>query len=431
MSQFPSTAESGEHSITGAQEASIKGVHQGRRYRLLKRKKPSGELSPMWYVNFEIKGKQVFQSTGTASIGAAKLVAQKKVGAAMAGRWEALNAGKLRQDAPTLGTLIAEFEAKMPARAKISLRTIGGYVSSLRVMIRTVHGDVVKMEDLRATVLTRELVMKFKEARYPQKGTHGEIDTAVTTANSTMSQARALFSRVALELYKDAGFKVPDLTGFLAVRKFKDDRDVSFRPIEPKVLAAMDAAAWGLLKPDVKRALHDEHGRVIDARLVPARPDVLLAYLMARWLGMRDIEIANARWSWIERYPEGWRMAIMRREYFRPKYSEGKVPMSKELYAALDKHGDHDSIWIIPARTMTERHDAVYRDSNFFLRRWLSDREKGMHELRKQAGSQIYTQTKSLSMAAEFLRNQEETCRKHYATLLVPPPALKMTLRGT
>jgi hypothetical protein len=31
-------------------------------------------------------------------------------------------------------------------------------------------------------------------------------------------------------------------------------------------------------------------------------------------------------------------------------------------------------------------------------------------------------------MAAEFLRNKEGTCRKHYATMLFPPPALSMTL---
>ena len=64
-------------------------------------------------------------------------------------------------------------------------------------------------------------------------------------------------------------------------------------------------------------------------------------------------------------------------------------------------------VWFVPPRTMTDRHIAVYGDCNFFLRRWPGDRQRGMHELRKHAGSQVYTQTKNLSMAAEFLRKKE------------------------
>jgi len=286
------------------------------------------------------------------------------------------------------------------------------------------------MEALPTSVLTRSLLQEYKEARFPTRGKVGDQERAITSINSSMAQARAIFSRQAMELYRDRDLQLPDLSGFMQVMRYKDQRDVSFQPISPTALAEMEASAWSLLQPDESRAVVIPETNKTDRRLVRARSDLFLAYLMARYLGMRDKEIFEARWDWIERWPDGWRLAIVKREYFRPKYTEGRVPICEELRELIEKHGDRASAWILPGGSRTARFNAVYRDANFWLRRWLPDREKGMHELRKQAGSEVYTREQSISAAAEFLRNKEETCRKHYAKLLVPLRPLAMAFRS-
>lgn len=414
---------------SGRDNGTVAGTHQGKNFKLRKRLMPNGDRSPFWAVDFELQGKRVIHSTGTGDKVAAMKVAQAKVAAALSGRWEQLGASKLKAEVATVGEIVAAYRAGIAARTKVRPRTIGSNVSMLRTIVRAVHGEAAKMEGLRSSILTRELLQQYKEARFAQARTVGEQERARTSTNSTLAQARSLFSKAALELYQDRKLKLPDLTGFLGVTRFKDDRDVSFVPIAPAMLGEIDAAAWALLQPDAGRVLGDGV-TAEERRLCPARPDIFLAYILARYVGMRDIEIVNARWEWLTRWPEGWRMEIIRRAYYDPKGSEGRVTIGEDLHALLQAHGDRTSLWILPATTKTGRFDAVYRDANAWLRQWLPDREKGMHELRKQAGSEVYTREHSLSAAAEFLRNKEETCRKHYAKLLVPLRPLALMRAG-
>lgn len=165
----------------------------------------------------------------------------------------------------------------------------------------------------------------------------------------------------------------------------------------------------------------------MDREIAQEAPAVRAIYAMARWLGMRAGEIAAARWEWLEQWPTGWRMVIKRRAYWKgPKgLRTGMVSVREDVRAVLEACGDRGSVWILGGANDTERERVLLDRANAFIRRHLPDREKGLHELRKQAGSMVYTQS-GLTAAAEFLRNTEAVCRKHYATLLHPvePPRM-------
>jgi len=81
--------------------------------------------------------------------------------------------------------------------------------------------------------------------------------------------------------------------------------------------------------------------------------------------------------------------------------------------------------WLIPRKNETDIINAVHR-ANAWLRRYLPERTKALHELRKEFGSQIYAATGSLSAAAEALGDTLETARAHYLTQLQPTKALSL-----
>jgi len=70
-------------------------------------------------------------------------------------------------------------------------------------------------------------------------------------------------------------------------------------------------------------------------KLASADPAAYVAFLMFSRLGLRNVEIRNARWSWIE----NGRIGIIecREENFYPKGSEGWVPIASDVLKELMK----------------------------------------------------------------------------------------------
>lgn len=80
--------------------------------------------------------------------------------------------------------------------------------------------------------------------------------------------------------------------------------------------------------------------------------------------------------------------------------------------------------YIMPATSDTDRKNRIYRSANKWLSAFMPDRTKRLHELRKQAGSDVAERTGSIKRAADFLRDSVATAEKHYASMLTPTPSL-------
>jgi hypothetical protein len=183
----------------------------------------------------------------------------------------------------------------------------------------------------------------------------------ISTA-SYVRQARAIVALRKLKFYE--GLKLPDLTGFRGQSVEAPHRSLP-RPLDMKALAAMEAAAPSLAADD---------------------PGAYVAHLLFSRIGLRNIEIVNARTHWISDGSIG----IINRpeEDFFPKGCEGWVPIAPDvLTKILSVQPMCTSGYLVPGANRTERHHAVYRRHSNWVSHWIKDRIKTSYELRRYAGS--------------------------------------------
>ena len=205
-----------------------------------------------------------------------------------------------------------------------------------------------------------------------------------------------------MHFYED--LRLPDLSSFRNER-IEMPKRTKPRALNTGVIAAINAAAPNLAKSD---------------------PAVYVAFLMFSRLGLRNIEIRNAKWSWIE----NGRIGIIERpeENFYPKGSEGWVPISPDVLKELMKFRHlSTNDYIVPGATMTERRDAVDRRHSAWVGQWIKDRSKTSYELRRYAGSLVYHATRDILKVRDFLRHASvETTQQWYAYLLDDVPSIGM-----
>ena len=230
-----------------------------------------------WHVRFTppaINGSRrvVFRSTGTKEIAAAKRIASQIIESFWNDAGRGAEPLKLRNDNATIGELIERYEGNAVQRP----RTIRGNVRSLRLIVKTVHnGDP---DQKPTTVLTSSLIRDFEKRRLQRAE---ERATAATragviqrTRNSTASfvrQARSIVALRKMKFYED--LKLPDLAAFRGESVETPHRSLP-RPLDMKALSAMEAATPKLASED---------------------PAVYVAHLLFSRLGLRNIEIVNAR----------------------------------------------------------------------------------------------------------------------------------------
>src|SRR4030095_13849187 len=234
-----------------------------------------------WHVRFTpptIDGVQrvVFRSTGTKEIGAAKRIAADIIKSFWIDGGRSAVRLKLRDDNATIGELIAKYKQRAAQRPG----TIRSNVRSLRMVIKTVHaGDP---DSKSSSVLTANLIRGVEKRQLEPAKTRGPPATRASVVQkvristaSYVRQARAIVALRKMKFYE--GLKLPDLTGFRGESVEAPHRSLP-RPLDMKALAAMEAAAPGLAKED---------------------PGAYVAHLLFSRLGLRNIEIVNARVHWI------------------------------------------------------------------------------------------------------------------------------------
>lgn len=231
-------------------------------------------------------------------------------------------------------------------------------------------------------------------------------DTARTrrTVLSTMRQARACFSRWAMCAYEDKGLIVP-----ASIEDWRSARILA----APAVRYRMPPEA---LVTQTVRAASDLEG--------PMR----VAWLLCYELGLRAGEAAAARWTWFRACDDGGAIIeLIRREDWRPKGGERRVPVHPAVWAEIRALAPSECEWVLGDGTEHARRSVVNRDLATWMRRLGWDRAtypKAAHELRKLAGSRWYTRL-GPAVAREWLGHASiaTTCA-HYAALDSMPAPL-------
>lgn len=238
------------------------------------------------------------------------------------------------------------------------------------------------------------------------------LDRAKKSINSIMACARSLFIDAYLPLYK--GLRLPDLASWRAVKRFKKTWRSNFVPIPDTTIQRLVA--------EVNSYRND-------------RPDLYLGFYFLIMLGMRRSEVVEARLEWVEAWPEGGRMAIINRDYFQPKGTEGRVRISPWLMGEIrELSGAKLPLdYLIPANSHCNRVKAITRRLSKMVRRYLGARTKTLHELRKHACSLALMQTGDYTQALEFSRHADvDTLRDVYTAILKQPPVIEsVTLGGS
>ena len=372
-------------------------VH-GRKFYLAPPRRPGGP----YYIRFEPPSncgrrfRVVHRSLRTNIIAAAKARAKLIIEPILNGQWETAEKLKSRSGYATIGELLERYQAGAGDRPN----TVRNNSSALRLIIRAVHASDPDRES--SSVLTAELIRKFERIRMAAAKTEPERHRARASIRSYVVQARSVVAPRKMRFYED--INLPNLDGFRNERVEMPKRSKP-RALDTGVIAAINAAAPKLASTDAA---------------------VYVAYLMFSRLGLRNVEIRNARWGWIE----SGRIGIIERpeENFYPKGSEGWVPIAPDVLQELMRFRNlSTNDYIVPGVTATERKDAVDRRHSAWVGQWIKDRSKTSYELRRYAGSLVYNATRDILKVRDFLRHASvETTQQWYAYLLDDVPSIGM-----
>lgn len=350
-----------------------------------------------WHVRFKtppINGtsRAIFRSTGTKEIAAAKRIAAQVIESFWSDAGRGAEKLKLRNDHATIGELLQRYLERAGQRP----RTIQCNMRSLRLIVKTVHaGDP---DEKPTTILTGSLIREFEKRRMQAAGNVAAasnrpriLERARSSNVSFVRQARSIVGLRKMKYYE--GLKLPDFTSFRGESVEAPKRSLP-RPLDMKALTAMEKAVPQLAKDD---------------------PAVYVAHLLFSRLGLRNVEIVSAQWDWIN---EGTIGIINRpEENFFPKGSEGWVPIAPDVLAELRRF-EHLTTngYIVPGRTHTERHEAVYRRHSKWISQWIKDRSKTSYELRRYAGSRLLDMGATIFEIRDFLRHRDvQTTQQWYA----------------
>ena len=375
----------------------------------------------VWHYRFRVKReigydfevKEFRRSSGKLKESEARVIAWNDYLSELGLRPNGPPVRRLRNLFSKIGDICDCYEANITETSNIKSSSAHRNVLALIRIIKQAYPRV-DARAMKVDVLNENLVIKYRKAQYKQLGLDygkNEDRSLNISLNSNLRMAQSVFGRRAMKLYSKNNFKLPDLSSFMSIARLRE-RSMHFDPIPQKIDAKMR-----------KDSLEE---------LLPNRPVIFIIYELARFCGLRSSEILNLRWHWIEKSKEGYTIEIVYRNprtdksriQFIPKSRDRSVSITKEtimrwieaLKLKVDIIGTSTD-FVIPGATHTERRNQIEREACAWVAKYLPNRIKRLHELRKQAGSNIATQY-GLMSAAEFLGDSIAVTEKHYVALL-------------
>jgi hypothetical protein len=372
---------------------------RGKTYQLFKRS--DSDTSPLSF-RFQHQGKRRMFTTDTADLPLAKARAKQMLESLLDGNWNDRMQVQTPRGIPTIGEVLDWHDR---ADRVVRENTARNYQRSLLVILRQVNGWTDEQaKAAKVDVLTEALVRRWQAIRQERESVNFvdplECNTSI---NSTLRQARSVFSRRMVAEMEAAGIVMPPtLVGFLKARNVKEVTH-RFVPIPQATVDAMNAALPALREEDER---------------------LWAFHLMIRMMGLRSSEILRARRHWLVEAAGQTFLAVDRRHGEQaPKRGDGMVPVPQILLDWFSAHGDEK---LIPGASEHDR-EAVKRRHSKWVRQFLPNRTKTNHELRKHTGSVIAMKYNSFERAAEFLRIDLDTAREYYLAFIRPIPPMDLT----
>lgn len=254
--------------------------------------------------------------------------------------------------------------------------------------------DFSRWLGMSTEILTDKFVTDFKTASLPGEEEDDEeiILSAKISANSALTNARALFGKTALRYYKSVGVVLPDLTGFLQEPGFRD------------------AQKYFVLLPTevIVRIMRDS----LELRM--SDPEAYRVFLLCIQCGMRAGEAAAFRPSWLDK-KDKWQLQIRTKGVFNPKHGHGRTVIIEqwvvdtiqelrkgELFITESGAFDRLNAWI---RTRIPEEHKVFTPTHSLRKLWFSNKSK----------------VESIQAAAEQGGHKDvKITMKHYSSNLMP-----------
>lgn len=312
--------------------------------------------------------------------------------------------GRNSRPPATLKEIFAAYRAAPTVRASKDTRDRN--IADLERMVRAVKGPVFDVEKASSEILTKQLVKDWQVARGATAAAEHAADKAALEAakrslNSLLTHVQSLFSREARDDYGKL-YLPPNIPEFatalpVAARKAEEpvqltDDFVSGLLAAADELAAADGGAW-------------------------------TAFQLMTWGGLRNTEALHARTNWLEQVPAGYRMSMKPAADFLPKGNSRAVILPATiaerilaLQPANDPATGEKDDHLVPAKDASDRHDAIYRRLNTWLKLQGVAEEAGKiaYRLRKYFLSKVAEQQGLLFAQAAGGHSRLETTQTHY-----------------
>ncbi|MFZ4775127.1 MAG: hypothetical protein ACOYM3_07185 [Terrimicrobiaceae bacterium] len=370
-------------------------VHRGRKRRIFRREEQGN-----FYIRKEIGGKALWKCLDSPLARIAISNAHAWLDAIQLShsdaKWERLDPVRSKTPWASIGEILDIYVSRAPGAAQIEERSANGNASSLRSVLRAATGGA-DPDQLRADVLTEATTRTYLEKSR-------ESERSETGIKSTLVQARSVFSPSLLYIYKD--LRLPDLAGFRVAIRFDTSKDVGFVPIPPEMIEKMESSALHLREAD---------------------PATWLVYMLMSRLGMRNIEIERAALSWLRPDDNGvWHLDIPETKDGLARFLELPADLPRAAIVEIAGSGPE----LVPAANKTDRRIICQKTINRFAERFITGRTHCAYELRKWAGSMVWS-TQGCEAAQYFLGHRSmATTERYYARFLRPVRAVSAADRA-
>ncbi len=309
--------------------------------------------------------------------------------------------GTIRPSVVTIGEWIeaargvSASNAATFAQYAASLRLIAGQILSVRKTKKRFGPGKGGAKAYRAgingaslEILSAQAVQRWRLAYVAQAKNPGQERSRMTSANSTIRQARSLFADKVVRFLPDV--RLPSPRPFADVEFFPKQSARYFSRIDPQALL-----------------------RKAQSELAESDPPAFLAMLLALAAGLRRGEIDSLAWPQIDFERALIRVEATESASLKTADSRGEVPIDRGVVAMLRGfRAKARAQFVIEAEggqygpRVWGRHyraDAVFTRLNHWLRKHGVTARKPLHELRKELGSLI-TAEHGIYAASRVLR---------------------------
>ena len=324
--------------------------------------------------------------------------------------YEIIEKSKLRQTYGTIQSLIDawhQFATIRISNGQMKPRTAQYALQSFEHVLDSVGKKVTDS----LNILDRDLAKKYQAIKLAENVRNPEKqEKSHTSINTRLRSAKQLFSSSALDYYKSINLSLPDcIDDFKKIPSLKE-RSHRFQGFTDDQITQINQLGEDFKNTDI---------------------DLYRAFLLLRYLGMRNGAILHARWDWITELNGAIVMNICTRSYYKPK-TPATPTIHPTILADLKRPEGFspDNYIVKPDSTRKDgspAHKLIYRTLSRHIREIIPDRVKSSYELRKLAGSEILQKTGSADIASQYLGNSPDVFRNHYGNFGVMPSLAKMS----